>query len=99
MSTVSTASSKRGNPYSRAEEKKIIQWIIEQNRFSEVSGIKMWKILGGCNVLPGRSDQSMKERFRKHILPNIQHYQDKDISKDDIDRFKLNRNSSTKKKK
>ena len=99
MSTVSTASSKRGNPYSRAEEKKIIQWIIEQNRFSEVSGIKMWKILGGCNVLPERSYQSMYARFRKHILPNIQHYQDKDISKDDIDRFKLNRNSSTKKKK
>ena len=98
MSTVSTASS-RGNPYSRSEEKKIIQWIIEHQRFSEVNGIKMWKILGGCNVLPDRSYQSMKERFRKHILPNIQQYQDQNISKDDIDRFKMYRSSSTKKKK
>ena len=89
--------SSRGNPYSRSEELKIIRWIIEQKRFSEVSGIKMWKILEACNVLPNRSHQSMKERFRKHILPNIQHYQDQNISKDDIEHFKMFRSPSTKK--
>ena len=91
--------SSRGNPYSRSEELKIIHWIIEQKRFSEVSGIKMWKTLEDCNLLPGRSYQSMKERFRKHILPNIQNYQDLKISKVDIDHFKVHQSSSTKKKK
>ena len=44
----------------------------------------MWEILESCNEVPGRSYQSMKERFRKTILPNIQNYQ---LEKDQVDRF------------
>ena len=85
MSTVSKASS-RGNPYKNSEDKKIIQWIIKQSRYSEIGGIKMWEILESCNEVPGRSYQSMKERFRKNILPNIQNYQ---LEKDQVDRFRM----------
>ena len=85
MSTVSKASS-RGNPYKNSEDKKIIQWIIKQSRYSEIGGIKMWEILESCNEVPGRSYQSMKERFRKTIMPNIQHYQ---LEKDQVDRFRM----------
>ena len=85
MSTVSKASS-RGNPYKNSEDKKIIQWIIKQSRYSETGGNKMWEILESCNEVPGRSYQSMKERFRKNIMPNIQHYQ---LQKDQVDRFRM----------
>ena len=85
MSTVSKASS-RGNPYKNSEDKKIIHWIIKQSRYSEIGGIKMWEILESCNEVPGRSYQSMKERFRKTILPNIQNYQ---LEKDQVDRFRM----------
>jgi len=63
------------NLYTRSEEKNIIQWIIENNRHSEIKGIKLWRELEKSNQVPGRTSQSMKERFRKHILPKIQHYQ------------------------
>ena len=86
MSTVSKASSRGGNPYKNSEDQKIIQWIIKQSRYSEVGGIKMWEILESCNEVPGRSYQSMKERFRKNIMPNIQHYQ---LEKDQVDRFRM----------
>merc|ERR1711997_76883 len=74
MSTISTASSSK-NLYTRSEEQNIIQWIIENNRHSEIKGIKLWRELEKSNQVPGRTSQSMKERFRKHILPKIQHYQ------------------------
>ena len=45
----------------------------------------MWQILESCNEVPRRSYQSMKERFRKTILPNIQHYQ---LEEDQVDCFK-----------
>jgi len=80
MSTISTASSSK-NLYTRSEEKNIIQWIIENNRHSEIKGIKLWRELEKSNQVPGRTSQSMKERFRKHILPKIQHYQ---LKKDQV---------------
>ena len=86
----STHHSTRGNPYSRNEEQKIIEWIVEHKRFSEVKGIAMWKILEFSGILPGRSHQSIKERFRKHILPNINHYA---MDESDREAFKLQRNS------
>ena len=85
LSVVSTASSK-GNPYIRSEEKKILDWIIKTGRYSEVKGIAMWRILEASNEVPGRSYQSMKERFRKHIANDIQHY---GLKEDEVAKFKL----------
>merc|ERR1712173_524198 len=73
--STSTKASKGTTPYKKSEEKNILEWIIRNGRYSETKGIAMWKILEGSNEVPGRSHQSMKERFRKHIAPNIQHYQ------------------------
>merc|ERR1712083_1099884 len=85
LSVVSTASSK-GNSYKRSEEKKILDWIIKTGRYSEVKGIAMWRILEASNEVPGRSYQSMKERFRKHIANDIQHY---GLKEDEVTKFKL----------
>ena len=86
---ISTVSSK-GNPYSRSEELKILQWIAKQRRFTETSGIAMWRALEMSGEVKGRSHQSMKERFRKHILPNIDVY---DIEEEDKQTFKMHRNT------
>ena len=91
---ISVASS-RGNPYSRSEEKKIVDWIIQQRRFSEIKGIAMWKILEHSNAVPGRSGQSLKERFRKHILPNIERYP---MDETDLENFRMQRNATKPKK-
>ena len=83
MSTVSKASRKS---YENIEELKIIQWIIRQNRYSEIGGIKLWKDLEFCNAVPGRSYHSMKNRFRRHILPNIHNFQ---LEKDQVEHFRM----------
>ena len=83
MSTVSKASRKS---YENIEELKIIQWIIRQNRYSEIGGIKLWKDLEFCNEVPGRSYHSMKNRFRRHILPNIHNFQ---LEKDQVEHFRM----------
>ncbi len=75
--------------YSRSEEIKILKWIAQHKRFSEVGGIAMWRVLEADHVLPGRSHQSMKERFRKHILPKIEVF---DLDEDDLAAFKKQRN-------
>ena len=93
MSATSTTS--RGL-YSQSEENKIVQWIVENKRFTEVGGVAMWKILESANVVPNRSDQSMKERFRKHILPKIDLF---DISENDKKAFKNAKSQNARKTK
>ena len=92
LSTVSTASS-RGNPYSHTEEEKIVKWIIKNHRYKEVGGIAMWRLMESDNAVPGRSSQSMKERFRKKILQKIDMY---DIGEDAKNAFKQQRKQSKK---
>ena len=72
--------------YSREEEVKILDFIIEHNAFSQVKGISLWKIMEATQVLQGRSSQSMKERFRRHILPKLNNY--KHLSKTDRQNFR-----------
>ena len=73
-------------PYTNSEEMEIVQWIIHNQRFSEISGIIMWKDLEKDGILPNRSHQSMKERFKKHVLPKIREF---DISQEDTNSFEL----------
>ena len=84
LSTISTVL--RGKPYERNEEMKIIQWIIANQRYSEVKGIAMWKRLQNSNNVPGRTYLSLKERFLKQIAPNIQHY---NLKEDAVEKFRL----------
>ena len=73
-------------PYTNSEEMEIVQWIIHNQRFSEISGLAMWKDLEKDGILPNRSYQSMKERFKKHVLPKIREF---DISQEDTNSFEL----------
>ena len=87
-STVSTASSSNRRPYSHKEEQKIVKWIAKHRRYSEVNGIAMWKLMAESGELGDRSYQSLKERFRKHIIGKINIY---DLSEAEKEAFrKLN---------
>ena len=66
--------------YSKQEDLKIINFICENKRFSDVKGNELWKLMEGRKVVEGRSWQSLKERYRKIILKNINNYKlDKDV--------------------
>ena len=80
--------SSRKNLYTRSEEKKILKWIRKNKRHSDTKGIKMWRELAESNKVPGRTCQSMKERFRKHILPKIQDFK---LKKAQVDLFTSHR--------
>ena len=80
--------------YSKDEDVKIINFIIDNKRFEDVKGNELWKVIVQRNVVVGRSWQSLKERFRKTILPKINQY---GVDKEIIAKF--SKGSNTKKEK
>jgi len=73
---VSTMRGYRGNAnyYTTADDLKILDYIIQNKRFSDVGGIAMWETMVKRGVIPGRSFHSLKERFRKVIIKKIRTY-------------------------
>jgi len=65
------------NFYTEAEDKEILKYLIDQGKVegkkTKVGGNRLWKMLEKKSVT-GRSWQSMKERFRKKIVKNINNY-------------------------
>ena len=81
---------KNCNYYSKDEDMKIIQFIIDNKRFDDVKGNELWKVLEERNVLKGRTWQSMKERFRKVIVNKLSQYK---INSSDRKQFEKRSNS------
>ncbi|XP_066998651.2 serine-rich adhesin for platelets [Anabrus simplex] len=71
---------RNGRYYTVEDDKKLLEYITTKGRHHQTNGVKLWKMMELRNVLPERSWQSMKERYRKVIQPNLQRY---DLSKDD----------------
>ena len=86
ISRMSTSSSSYRRSYSFSEEQKIVKWIAKTQRYTEVNGIAMWKLMADSKVLGDRSYQSMKERFRKVIIGKIDTY---DLREDELADFKI----------
>ena len=93
---ISSVSTQSRRDYVPKEEQEIINWIIKNRQFSAVGGIAMWKLLEASGEVPGRTYQSMKERFRKKILPKIEFF---DIDEDHKKAFKKVRALKQKKNK
>ena len=72
--------------YQREEEIKILDFIIQHRAFSQVKGNTLWKVMEATQVLPDRTPQSMKERFRRYILPKLDKYEH--LSENDIENFR-----------
>ena len=86
---------KNCNYYSKDEDLKIIQFIIDNKRFDDVKGNELWKVLEERNVLKGRTWQSMKERFRKVIVNKLNQYK---INSSDRKQFEKRSNSKKEKR-
>ena len=71
-------------PYSRHEDLLILNFIANKRRFSDVGGVKLWRLMEDRKVVGDRTWQSMKERFRKTILKKINSY---DLTEDQMRGF------------
>ena len=60
-----------------------LNFIVTNRRFSEVNGNNLWRLMESKKIAENRSWQSLKERFRRQIGPNLGRYKtlkEKDIS-------------------
>jgi len=72
------------NYYTEADDRKILNFIIENKRYKDVGGRSMWLEMEKSKLLPDRTFHSLKERYRKIIIRNIQSY---GLAKEYIDKF------------
>ncbi|EEZ98702.1 hypothetical protein TcasGA2_TC001241 [Tribolium castaneum] len=56
--------------YSEAEEKKIVDYIVEHHYFGRIKGDKLWKEIAEAKVVD-RSWQGLKQHFRKKIINEL----------------------------
>jgi len=82
--------------YTAEEDTKIVQYIIKNKGFKETTGNSLWKNMEESNMVPGRTWLSLKERFRKTILLNIEKF---NISSTNIQAFQEIRKGKKKKRK
>ena len=81
----------RRDPFRPEEDVQILRFIADSGRYADVKGNTLWEFIEKkCpKVCPGRTSQSLKERFRKRIIPKIDSFeQSKDLTKAEIERFK-----------
>merc|ERR1719203_3207 len=71
----SSVSSGGRNPYTVNEDLKIVKFIVETKRYDETGGNSLWKTMEERKVVPNRSWSSLKERFRKVIMGNIDQFE------------------------
>lgn len=83
--TPSKALPKQTKLYSLDEDVAILDFIIASGRLDELKGNALWKDAENNDTLPQRSWQSMKERFRKYIIGNIDTF---DINKEHKEKIK-----------
>lgn len=57
-------------PYTRVEEREILNYIIEHNAYNRLRGISLWQEMEKANI-GERSYQSLKEHFRKVIIGKV----------------------------
>ena len=86
FSSDGSSKSKQQRFYQREEEIKIVDFIVQHQAFGQVGGNTLWKLMEATQILPDRTPQSMKERFRRHILPNLNRYTY--LSKKDVENFR-----------
>ena len=61
-------------PFSRGEEEAIVKYFLDHGGFSIRGGNTVWKKMEDERVCPGRTWHSLRERFEKHIEPNLRHF-------------------------
>ncbi|XP_071544136.1 uncharacterized protein [Panulirus ornatus] len=74
----------RKESYSLYEDLEILNFITRHHAYDRVKGRELWQEMERCEVLPKRSWHSMKERYRKRIIPRLHTYLQFGLSRDTI---------------
>ena len=72
--------------YTKDEDEAILRYLLDTKRFNEVGGNAVWELMEIRAVVPERTAQSMKERFRKRIMKNLGSYELTELEKADLRR-------------
>jgi hypothetical protein len=83
--------------YSHDEEKKIVDYLVENNFIHRIKGDQVWKELEEAKVV-NRTWQSLKQHFRKRIIHEL-HYPRYSLDKQTLALFHDHFNREVKKKK
>ncbi|KAF7279989.1 uncharacterized protein LOC143201755 [Rhynchophorus ferrugineus] len=57
--------------YTISEDKRILRYILDGDYIPQVMGNSLWKQMENDNICPERTWQSLKNRFRRHIMPCV----------------------------
>ena len=74
-------------PFSYEEDLEILRFIAENKRFSDVKGNSLWNSMEERHICSNRTGQSMKERFRRRIVPNLSNFE-QHFNRDELKQFK-----------
>ncbi len=72
-------------PYTRRDRRAILEFIVRKKLYNLLKGKNCWKNMEVHKVCRGRTWQSMKEHFRKQILPQISTF---DLTQRQVSRLK-----------
>ena len=81
---VTTREQKVTKKFTIDEDMAIIMYIIKNQRFKNVKGEKLWKLMEERQVVLDRSWSSMMSRFKKFIIKNITMYS---LEESDLEKF------------
>lgn len=62
-------------PYSHDEDQGMLDYVIQNSAYADVKGRRFWQEAEQIGICPGRTWQSMKERFLKHIMKSLDSYE------------------------
>ncbi|XP_021942793.1 uncharacterized protein LOC110841492 isoform X2 [Zootermopsis nevadensis] len=86
------------NFYREDEDKALLNFIVQKKRYDRAGGVHLWMFMEQKQVVPGRSWQSMKERYRKTLMKKLNNYLPSDvvtkIMKAEVKRAKKKKTSS-----
>uniref|UniRef100_A0A146LWA0 Telomeric repeat-binding factor 2-interacting protein 1 n=1 Tax=Lygus hesperus TaxID=30085 RepID=A0A146LWA0_LYGHE len=60
--------------YRRNEKVALLKWLVDHKKFKNLRGVIVWREMERKKVLPGRSHESMKNHFLKHLVKDLDAY-------------------------
>lgn len=76
-------------PYSKQEEKEIINYIINRKAYNRLRGIEFWQEMEKANIGENRTYQSLKEHFRKIIFRRLNRKNYYELREENLNNIKL----------
>ena len=66
--------------YTAADDKKIVKYLLENERYKEINNNNMWKEMASQNTVPDHVWRSLKDRYVKTIIKKLNEYLPCDVA-------------------